>query len=499
MKRKEGSKLFITPNGYEFVESYLTDIYSERGKYINCFKSFVKSDFFNAGCRYADNLDDIPEISIDEIKSIIKAEENTRKTALEIQARFDDLEKKEKLTKDDYSYLAGIFGLAPSPPGTDWFQTLFPFMVDLFVPNDPDCIEKESAKISECLRGKDNLIAASVSTMIDAIRDKHMINYHGREIVSQGYAKNYFRGEAAYYKTSYPSICRGINDFTINNSVYLKRIINIFEFCLWLESIEAVKTWPYGNVNGFAIAQHYGIPTPMMDITSDIKVALFFACCYFDANTNSWKPVDSKRINDKAHQNKLKELGGNPNYGILFSSPAALTERGNYARDRGEEYKIDGFSLTPVEPVGYQPFQRCSNQSAYTINAPYYYDTFKDMSFSKVKFKLNDEFSKWIFEEMEQGKCIYPYEGEFDCSFVAEKIKKSNEYSEQALLSALNHLKIPAERAEELIEQLKHSGYTIKKDIPWCSESEAKRLSDSCYKHFNEIKFNPTFKFGFCI
>ena len=47
-----GRKLFPSPNGFEFLEHYLTELYGERGSIKHNLIRYIESDYFKAGCRY---------------------------------------------------------------------------------------------------------------------------------------------------------------------------------------------------------------------------------------------------------------------------------------------------------------------------------------------------------------------------------------------------------------------------------------------------------------
>lgn len=80
-----------------------------------------------------------------------------------------------------------------------------------------------------------------------------------------------------------------------------------------MDKFDAVRHWSASSINYVALAQHYGIKTPMLDITSDLKTALFFACCKYE--NDQWRPMTR---NDFANSNKK--------YGILYRSPTEITD-----------------------------------------------------------------------------------------------------------------------------------------------------------------------------
>ena len=126
-----GRKLFPSSNGFEFLEQYLTKIYGERGSIRHNLIRYINSDLFKSGCRYVNSIEDLPEISFDEIKQLINREKHFRNLSAELQIKFDDYNHAGKLSEDDYREIAGIMGLAPGR--TDRIETLFPNALDLYV------------------------------------------------------------------------------------------------------------------------------------------------------------------------------------------------------------------------------------------------------------------------------------------------------------------------------------------------------------------------------
>ena len=270
-----GRKLFPSSNGFEFLEQYLTKIYGERGSIKHNLIRYINSDLFKSGCRYVNAIEDLPEISFDEIKQLINREQYFRNLSVELQRKFDDNNRSGELSEDDYREIAGIMGLAPGH--TDRIETLFPNALDLYV-----CSQEDGKRIWESVCSKPNVVSVMVDAMMDYIRSNQIINYNGRDMLSQGYARNFFRGENAFYKTSKSSMFRGLDkmDESQAKETLLIRVIKMVDFSLWLSRLDCVRRWPHGDVFHGAIAQHYGIATNGMDVSSNLKIALFFACCY---------------------------------------------------------------------------------------------------------------------------------------------------------------------------------------------------------------------------
>ena len=135
---------------------------------------------------------------------------------------------------------------------------------------------------------------------------------------------------------SRPSLFRKLSKDSFNAQVdTILGMVRIIDFSLWLNQLSFVKNWPYGDVFHGAIAQHYGIPTNCMDVTSDLETALFFACCNYE--NGQWRPL---RADEFAEANS-RNLGKNcdARYGMPEAHRKYLS------------YNKDSF-LSWAEPIG---------------------------------------------------------------------------------------------------------------------------------------------------
>ena len=99
----------------------------------------------------------------------------------------------------------------------------------------------------------------------------------------------YYRGEPNLYDTCFPSLYRGnLSDEEI--------IINHLKVLDFRDICRTFPTAQFAENDGLdvrydAIAQHYGLKTDIIDITSDIVVAAYFATQEYDEDTDSYHPV----------------------------------------------------------------------------------------------------------------------------------------------------------------------------------------------------------------
>lgn len=481
----KGQCLFYSSNGYDRLEAYTKKTYGERGTFQHNIMRYLNSEEFFSTCRVPQCVDDIPEVSFEDIRRQIDREQYFQDLSNDVAKVYSDLVKEKRITKDDEYAYAGILGLCPGQ--CDWHETLFPHLVDLFVTS-----EEEGNRIIERTEKQSDLISLMVSTITDGIRNCQIINVDGREIYSQGYARNYFRGENAYYGESRPSLFRNMpldpKEKTIHLVVGNLRMV---DFALWLNKLSFVSNWAYGTVAHGAIAQHYGIPTNGLDITSDIKTALFFACCKYEHR--KWRPLRNDEFAELDSRKSIAEKGGDSRYGILFIAPVDVANMSKTAN-------IPELHLTYATPIGYQPFMRCANQSGFIIEAGESYNMYRDVSFQKVKFRHTEEICNWIYQEMKEGALIYPNESFGVCDDIVEKIMVSRCFTEKAFSLVLKHLNLDLQE-KEIKEDLIRRGYELRPEIAWCTYERIQELEKNWLSNMKsnpQLQGTPQFRVGFC-
>lgn len=484
----DGQYLFLTSNGYDHLKGYAETLYGERGQFKHNLQRYFASEEFQQAHRIVNNVEGIPEISFEQIQGIIAREKHFSELSSYVAKVYTDLEQNDKLTDEDVLTYAGILGLAPGQ--CDWHETLFPHVIDLWVSS-----EEEGKRIGDLVVEKKNIVAMMVKLMTDGIRNRQIIQHGNHMLLSQGYARHYFRGENAYYGESKPSAFRNLpTDEKEKRTHIALSTVRMIEFSLWLNQLSFVKKWPFGDVFHGAIAQHYGIPTNGMDITSDLKTALFFACCQWDIEHNVWRPLRPDEYDHVQARPWVARLGGDSRYGLLFSAPVDVANMSRVEND-------PALHVTYGTPIGYQPFMRCASQSGYLIEAGEPYDMYRDCSFSKVKFRHDPAICEWIFEEMEHGRLIYPQESFGVCDDIVEKIKKSKVYSSKALEYVINLLHYE-DYFEEIKRNLENQGFSFVESIDWCSEKRLQEYEKTWQKRVNSNPqvMEPTdFRFGFSI
>lgn len=332
----------------------------------------------------------------------------------------------------------------------------------------------------------------------DSLTAGFKIEYPHGVVIEQSLRKYYYRGENQSYLESIPSLNRVLKTYKTEKDKELYRMVadmRISEFSSLLQKFRHVNEWNYCDILYETIAQHYGLQTSWLDITSDFNTALFFATCSFDGVCKQWKPLTKKQTEiDEEHQHGM--LFRIPSYEVnrrwcanqeKFYTTSAIENRED---ERAESLKA-GLPDNLIYPIGFQPFMRCHMQNGYAIYMRDDQPLQKDRGFEKLRFRHNEDLSKWIYDKMEGGELIYPHEGLKEAAYIIESIAHETRFSEEAFLYALkrNHLYSVAD-AEQCKEDL-HNFVVEGKRIeisdkhPWKLSAGRRKIIDSLYNDFS--------------
>lgn len=331
------------------------------------------------------------------------------------------------------------------------------------------------------------------------------VEYPHGVVIQQSRRRNYYRGENQIYMSSVPSLLRHLQSYGDKEERELYRMVadmRVGEFKRFLNSFDHVREWKISDILYEPLAQHYGLETCWLDITSDFDVALFFATCYYE--DGRWHPLTRERI----------EKNENTRYGMIYHMPSDRMNlrwsmevpKFSGSSDDVEEYKEDGspFRYRQYEhpeflggvsnliyPLGFQPFMRCHMQDGYGIYMRVEKPLQQDPLFEKLRFKQSVELSKGIFDLMRGGELIYPHEGLMKVQFLINQIAKSTTFSHEAFLYALerNHLFALKDR-DMCLEKLRHfkiDGVSVKiQETPeWRLSSGKRKLINAEYHGFS--------------
>ncbi len=195
-----------------------------------------------------------------------------------------------------------------------------------------------------------------------------------------------YRGELCDYgeTAGYSSLGRFIrkqSNCRCDENRYIELLVSqmrLLCFHSFLTSFHQYTKFPFGAPLADIIAQHYGLDTPFLDLTDDIKVALFFASCKHMGN-NTYRPIE---------ETDLYELG---KYGVLYIG----TGHPKY---------------TPI--IGYQPFCRCHRQRGFYLDTNMGSPCWNHpIDWDKFYFNRTPELSHRLYEYFDGGKYLFPDDG----------------------------------------------------------------------------------------
>lgn len=286
--------------------------------------------------------------------------------------------------------------------------------------------------------------------------DGFLVTYPHGSVIKQADRSFHYRGENQIHGSSQATLYRKLNGIKNKEKKFVEEFVAYMRIAEFLDLILKMKhTQEFISlrlsVNGHPlkiellyeqIAQHYGLNTPWLDITSDFEVALFFSCCRFDNSSKKWVPLTNKDFNESE----------DTKYGVIFR--------------RATEHPSNFFPSSQIQsiqvfPNGFQPFMRCHMQSSYVAISDKCYSLQSDSTFEKLHFKHTEDLCNFIYERMEGGGKIYPHEGLNIMSDEIESIKSRTVFTLEAFNFILrkNQHKYPIR--ERLINLLSKYGYEI--------------------------------------
>lgn len=430
---------------WKIVSDHLQTLY---GKYANpqyCLDAYFNSDEYQKQCQVIRRCPDLPLIGMDDIQRMLSEEKDYARTVSELIALQQKGEDDENINR-----LASLLGIFPDNNPRALYRYL---IAKEHIP------ESTWPKIRERVSKNRNLLTVITNVLTKTFLPGYLLDFPAAGcVMTQPRSRYYYRGENAYFRASKASCFRSI-DATKPASIraFIDRI-RLYQCWEVLDQFEAVRHWGLCEVNYLALAQHYGFRTQMMDITSDLKTAIFFACCEFGAD-RKWHPLTDK---DFSHRNSRKRIssdcGGDSRYGVLYRSPSEITDLRWAAEPEDAAFEM-------IIPVGYQPFMRCSQQHGYMLLTQPDYDLFKDKNFDKFKFRLTEELCYWIYEEMKQGSDIYPNDDVPDISLEFESLNNQKNISMDVFENAVQDFQLQGEDVDNAKAVLKQYGFTLEDKV----------------------------------
>lgn len=225
-------------------------------------------------------------------------------------------------------------------------------------------------------------------------------------IPTEAYYTYLFRGQSEEHPSCIPSLYRGK---PTDAEVFTERM-KLIEFS------DLMDTHPV--VNGFfrkhnfrvdhtGLAQHYKIKTDVLDFTSNLDIAIFFAICPYDEDTDSYTYVDDTKDHEAI---------------IYIILPFMCTgSPGNVLGDK-------------IYPIGLQPLLRPGMQRGFA----YKLEPEESINGFICRFKYTSADSKYYYDRYEQGAKLWTKD---DVIEKAEAIVSKTEFSYRVFKKAWDHYK----------------------------------------------------------
>lgn len=426
----------------ELIYDNLKRIY---GDALNPETALNKYYFNSKGCNIVNCLDDIPTLSTEELRALVEEEDVLTKRIAEVNTVYDSSQKTE--------YFAEVLGLMPTKPSfclNDWLLGV-----------EKDALLGVGEERTETKR----ILETAVNGLSEQYSDGFLETFPiVGTTMTQPRRKYFYRGENGFYGSSKPGIFRGVNG-PYDNELFIRHL-RMDECGYFMEEFQAVKEWDYSDVNHLAIMQHYGMKTYMMDVTSDIRIALFFACCEW--SNGKWIPLSHSKTISRNAREYISKLGGDSRYGILYRCPQDIMDL-KWLCDKNRFKEM-------IIPVGYQPFMRCKTQSAYMLlTTDYDFDLLTCRDFEKIRFELTPELCEWIYEEMHQGADIYPSDDIPDLNRYIEAVSHTKRFSRfviDGFTESLND-----KEKEGFDTWMKQNGLSVVEKVDFISPNKRRKIN----------------------
>ncbi len=252
-----------------------------------------------------------------------------------------------------------------------------------------------------------------------------------------------FRGQGADYPKNLPTLYRQPKTA---EEVFIQRM-KITEFKTFLQQLPQIKFFEKMryNIDYLGLAQHYGFQTEVMDLTSDIDVALFFAMCDLPQGQSEYvcKQVDK------------------PYIGYLYCVPAH-----EFLKDGKKMVNI--FWGTKISAIGLQPFERPGAQKGFAIHL----DEGEELKSLVYSFSYTREDSEAIFRKFSQGKALWQDD------YIAKVARLIND-SKQFSFNTFNAcVKSYGSKHIDYRKQLRDNGYILCKQPAYMQSSLIQSIID---------------------
>lgn len=287
-----------------------------------------------------------------------------------------------------------------------------------------------------------------IEICFDQFTNGHIIQHAHGVVMGHSETSYYYRGQNEDFKNCYSSLYREVRKCSNDEEKIRKMFLNqlrINEFNHLISNFDQVKKWYFGDIFTYAIAQHYGFLTDIIDFTNDLDVALFFACCKYDKEKKKYVPLTEEDIKKKKYgllfqrsvDDNTKCFFNNYDLGklhpIIFPTDYQSFTRCDLFR---RFTLVDDTCFTgndpAILPIGYQPFTRCNKQRGYFIHTKFGEDIQAKSNFTIFRFKHSIKLSEELYMKYKGGEKLFNYDALNEISELLEIVKTAKKFSKES-------------------------------------------------------------------
>lgn len=255
-----------------------------------------------------------------------------------------------------------------------------------------------------------------------------------------------YRGQNQEYIPCVPSIYRN-NPSEVDIFINRMRLV-VFESLIESHPVVAHFFRKHDFVVDIeGLAQHYGLNTSVLDLSSNLDIALFFAVCKYDNKSDSYDFYDD----DESHEGVLYV------FDPLFDNEPCF------------QFPLEKFLSRNIRPIGLQPFLRPAEQEGYALHIK----RGGSIKAWMYRFTFTSSDSKFYYDKFQQGEKLWIKD---ELIRKTKEILKLSEFSYNTFDRAYNQYKPKGFSKTQMKRMLDNVGILLSKKIECISFSKTEYI-----------------------